>query len=58
MDLNALKALDSSDLATLILLVRQYRDDVKSGAMSGFRQPAIDEVADAEALIAKLQAAR
>lgn len=56
MDLNALKALDSGDIAALIELVQDYRDGVANGDITGFHQPALFELADASALLAKLRA--
>lgn len=57
MNLNALARLDSADLDTLIMLVRDYRDSVGDGTTSGFHQPQMYELADANALLAKLEEA-
>ncbi|HXO86074.1 MAG TPA: hypothetical protein VN803_11180 [Gemmatimonadales bacterium] len=57
MDLNALKVLDSGDLAALIALAQDYRDGLRRGTITGTGQGVAEELADVDALIAKLQAA-
>ena len=57
MDLNALKALDSDDLAALIRLAQDYRKEVGRDSISGFHHSARVEIEFTDALIAKLQAA-
>lgn len=56
MNMRALNSLDSSDIEALIELVRDYRDGVAGGDITGFHQPVVDEVAEANALLDKLAA--
>lgn len=56
-DLSALKALDSDDISALIALAMDYHDGLRRGTITGTGQGVAEEMADIQALIAKLRAA-